>query len=115
MEAGEEDRRPPAQGVGHAGPAVLLQVRPGRCVLGDAGGRERAPAALAGAGRVAGDAGLEAGDAPGMDGSAMPAACASSRAAAAFVASMGPRFSPGESPSISWSMISSIPSPFLRC
>ena len=48
-------------------------------------------------------------------GAASPAACASSRAAAAFVASMGPRFSPGESPSISWSMISSIPSPLLRC
>ena len=48
-------------------------------------------------------------------GAASPAACASPRAAAAFVASMGPRFSPGESPSISWSMISSIPSPLLRC
>ena len=63
---------------------------------------------VSGAVRAAGDAGLEAGDAPGMDGSAMPAACASSRAAAAFAASMGSRFSSGESPSISWSMISSI-------
>lgn len=34
MEAGEEDREPLVQGVGHAGLAVLLQVRPGRRVLG---------------------------------------------------------------------------------
>ena len=36
-------------------------------------------------------------------------------APAALVALMGLRFSPRESPSISWSMISGIPSPSLRC
>lgn len=107
MEAGEEDREPLVQGVDHAELAVLLQVRPGRCVLGDAEGWEHAPAALVGVGRhpgagteapdcllqglvsgpapvcqaaepvsgvvrAADDAGLAAGDAPGMDGSAVP-------------------------------------------
>lgn len=48
-------------------------------------------------------------------GAASPAARPSSRATAAFVASMSSRFSPRESPSISWRMISSIPSPSLRC
>ena len=46
-------------------------------------------------------------------GAASPAAWPSSRATAAFAASMGLRSSSRESPSISWSMISSIPSPFL--
>ncbi len=61
MEAGEEDREPLVQGVDHAELAVLLQVRPGRCVLGDAEGREHAPVALVGIGRHPG-AGTEVPD-----------------------------------------------------
>ena len=52
----------------------------------------------------------------GHDLGVAPSACLpSSRATAAFVAQMSSRFSPRESPSISWSMMSSIPSPSLRC
>lgn len=52
----------------------------------------------------------------GHDLGVAPSACLpGSRAAAAFVAQMSSRFSPRESPSISWSMMSSIPSPSLRC
>jgi hypothetical protein len=52
----------------------------------------------------------------GHDLGVAPSACLpGSRAAVAFVAQMSSRFSPRESPSISWSMMSSIPSPSLRC
>jgi hypothetical protein len=48
-------------------------------------------------------------------GRASAPVAASSRVTAAFVARMSSLFSPRESPSISWSIISSIPSPSPRC
>ena len=63
MEAGQEDREPLVQCVHHAELAVLLQLRPGRRVLGDAEGGEHARVALVGVGRHPG-AGTEVLDRP---------------------------------------------------